>query len=203
MVEWYTTMSSNYYYGARIGFRRDALDIYSCYSPDMCIPWNRIRGSAPQSSSSLEPEARAHVTCRVEESISGSIEAQTVEFLYEYKLEGSDTWESITTGSAYLYTSAETLSGFDEMICYVLLNPYVSGNVVADRLGIRCGTVSSGCYWMWKTIYDNEIPESWRVQTSNSKSTTFKVYFGDTNNKTYNTTLARLTGFYWKISPSK
>lgn len=201
VVEWFTTMTTNYYYGAKIGFQRSAFSVYPCYTSYMCVPWNRIKGYNGQTLSESDP-VKVPVKCYIEEAVSGSIEAQTFEFRYEYQLSGSSTWNSITTGTLKLQTSSGQLQGSAQGTCYVLINPKVSGTVVADRLAVFCGTLSSGKYWRWKQEYSNNPPASWSIPSSDAKYTSFRIYMGTPTTKNYNSDLRNLTGFYYRILDS-
>lgn len=201
VVEWYTDLSYTSR-GIFVSFKiNESFSKWDCYCPNKCVPWNRIKGYNGQTLSAIDT-VKVPVKCYIEEAVSGSIAAQTFEFRYEYQLSGSSTWDSITTGTLKLQTSSGQIQGSAQGTCYVLINPKVSGTVVADRLAVFCGTLPSGKYWRWKTEYSNSTPTSWSIPSSDAKYISFRVYMGTPTTKNYNSDLRNLTGFYYRILDS-
>lgn len=205
VLEYYTNLSSYYYYGVQISFTKGSLSSSSYvryYLGTKCVPWNRIvgyNGQIPPSSPTSTTGARLPVYCYIEEHVTGKTKANTISFYYYYQLSGSTTWNVLETGRISLGSGGK-VDGSASGTCNVLLNPKPSsGTVTKDYLAVKCYECGSNQSWSRKIEYNGSVPSSW---TSVGKGATLTITFGSDSAYlgSYNDTLRQVTGVYFYVT---
>ena len=143
--------TSNSYYGAYVRIQIDY--IYSneieVYSPNKCVPWSKIPGSAGQDPSTYSylTTVSVPVTCYLKEEIDlVPTQANTVTFYYCYRTEENPSLSTSVVGKCKLADG--NISESATKTTSVLINPKISGQVVTeDFLRIECGTTGSKQSW--------------------------------------------------------
>lgn len=204
VLEFYTNLSSYYYYGVQVSFKRSSLTSSSSiryYLGTKCVPWNRIvgcNGQVPPSSPTSTTGARLPVYCYIEEHVSGKTKANTISFYYYYQLSGSTTWNSLETGRINLGSDGK-VDGSASGTCYVLLNPKPSsGTVTSDYIVVKCYECGSNQTWYSKEEYNGVVPSSWNQASGKGVSLSI-TWASQAKLGRYNETLRNLTGVHFYI----
>ena len=200
VLEWYTDLpSSDYRNGVQISFKMSEPTVWDCYCSTMCVPWNRVNGSSAQVTSG-DNAAKVPVLCYIEEHMSEPCSTLNCKFYYRYKLSGSDDWNMVQVGYTVLSTNSSGINGSAQNTCYVLINPFVSGNVVSDCLYVEVGNISVYKHWKFKVEYSGATPTAW-VDSVNATSNKIMIdWSGNASLGSFNKTIGSLTGLYFYIS---
>lgn len=167
------------------------------YAPYKYVKWSEIRGNSGQTYGNSN-NASLPIECFISESVTGKTQANTITFYYSYKLSGQTSWTDYTVGTVTLGSDGK-VDGSASKTANIMLNPKVSGTVIADYLKIKCGTAGGNQPWKYKYNTINTTAQSWTAISGERDTATLE--FGKSDNVTgmYNEWLRVLTGVYFHV----
>ena len=167
------------------------------YAPYKYVRWSEIKGNSGQTYGTSN-NASLPIECFISESVSGKTQANTITFYYSYKLSGQTSWTDYTVGTVTLGSDGK-VDGSASETANIMLNPKVSGTVIADYLKIKCGTSGGNQPWKYKYNTINATAQSWTAISGERDTATLE--FGKADNVTgmYNEWLRVLTGVYFHV----
>lgn len=171
------------------GLIRGTNDAYvSGKTLNKCVKWDDIMANH---------NATIPIYCSITEHVTGKTQASTIIFYYNYKTSGSSTWNSVETGRMELGSGGK-VDGSASGVCYVKVNPSVSGTVTDDYLTVWCGT--TGASRRYSCSYTTTTDTDYHYTTDISgKSVTYQPRYG-TSGRRYAPALAWTYGIYFTIN---
>lgn len=181
------------------------LNISASLPDTKCVVWQNVpgvNGQTPnytqQDINNMKPPATGiyvPIVCHLSRPSGSATNANVVTFNYKYKLSGETSFRTSTTGKAHCSDlSNGKLSSYAAVICWVMLNPKVSGTVTQATLEINCGTATYKQDFSFTTNVGHST--SW----SDTKSISYS--FDVSNQDNYNHMIQQLTDIYITIVPN-
>lgn len=149
------------------------------YSSKKCVPYQFI----------IQKNPTKTITCKLSEAVAGKTSADTIEFYYNYQVNG--TWKSKSIGSVSLPDSAMS-NGTETGSCTIPIRPNVTETVTSDYLSVKCGE-SGKQDWGVRYIYNGN--DTGFVYLTNGTSAELKL-----NSMSYKSAIAGLSEIEFKVS---